>query len=423
MRVEYISRVIMHMKLKYSNIFFSLTMLIIICECNGFRLMDVDDNIYKAVYLVSTIGMILICFCDIGKIKICKESWRFIYTYCAVIFVFLIFEYLYTIRLYGKFQTAYEYANYNKCYVFVFLVIPLLYVMVIHDTFENLMSSVMVLATITLGLILVHALLYQWNQTEFLHISIYAKKMIRNNRFRMWDLSSLEGLAIIYGAYRILFVKKKKVRYIIQTTVCFFTLVYVEQTRMMLIALAASMLAMIIMKPSKTVNGILVKGVFIAMVGIVNATLVIPRLITSLSRGDSVSISNRLIELEFVYRILHERGMLGLGIIGYNLQRYLYYHGIYSRVHLDDIGIIGYIAQAGIWSVVLFAVPMIRMLKILLDGQNNEFSIFLRSIYIYLVITSSTLFILDSQRILMWPFCLALFEFYNMKYGKRKCVS
>lgn len=410
----------MKIKLKYSDILFSLTILIIICECNGFRLLDLDDNIYKAIYLMAVIVMIFISFTCIDSLKICKASRKFVYCYNIVVLLFLLFEYIYTTRLYGNLQTAYEYANYNKCYAFIFLIIPLLYIMLIQDSFVNLMNSVILLVTITLSLMLVHALVYRWYQTEFLSISVYAKKMIRNDRFRMWDLSSLEGLAIIYGMYRILFMKEKKMQYVIQTIVCIFALVYIEQTRMMLIALALSILVMIIKKPCKTANGILIKGVFVAMAGIVIATLAIPKLIISLSGEDSISISNRLIELEFVYKILHERGILGLGIISYNLQCYLYYHGIYSRVHLDDIGFIGYTAQTGIWSVVLFIVPMLRMLLILLNTYKNEFSVFLWSIYIYLVITSSTLFVLDSQRILMWPFCLALFEFYNMKYGKRK---
>lgn len=411
------------MKLKYSNILFSLMILIIICECNGFRLLKLDDNVYKALYLMTIIGMLFICFIHIDILKICKVSGKFIYYYSAVVFSFLIFEYIYTTRLYGSLQTAYEFANYNKCYAFVFLAIPLLYILIIHDNFEDLMSIVMLLATITLGLMLLHALFYQWYQIEFLNISIYAKKLMRNNRFRMWDLSSLEGLAIIYGAYRIFFVKRKKIRYAIQTIICIASLVYVEQTRMMLIALAASVLVMIIMKPCKTANGILAKGMLIAIVGIVSVAWVIPKLITSLNRGDSVSISNRLIELQFVYNILHNQGILGLGIISYNLQSSLYNHGIYSRVFLDDIGLIGYTARAGIWSVVLFIVPMIRMLWVLLNAYKNEFSIFLWSIYIYLLITSSTLFVLDSRRILMWPFCLAMFEFCNKKYNKKEYLT
>ncbi len=405
------------MKIRVSNILFSLMVLIIICECNGFRLLKLDDNIYKSIYLITIIGMLLICFIHIDIIKICRASGEFIYYYSIVMFLFLIFEYVYTTHLYGSLQTAYEYANYNKCYAFVFLAIPLFYILIIQDNFEKLMSIVILLATITLSLMLLHALCYKWYQIEILNISVYAKKLIRNDRFRMWDLFSLEGLAIIYGAYRILFVKRKKVTYIIQTVICVAALVYVEQTRMMLIALAASILVMFFMKPCKTANGILAKGLVIATVGIVNAALVIPKLIISLSRGNS--IANRLIEIQFVYNVLHNQGMLGLGIISYNLQSSLYNHGIYSRVFLDDIGLIGYMARAGIWSVVLFIVPMIRMLWILLNAYKNEFTIFLWSIYIYLIITSSTLFVLDNQRILMWPFCLSLFEFCNKKYNRK----
>lgn len=407
------------MKLKYSNVFFSLIILIIICECNGFRLLELDDNVYKSVYLVATIGMLLICFIHIDILNICRTSGGFLFYYCVVVVLFLIFEYGYTRHLYGSIQTAYEYGNYNKYYIFIFLAIPLFYILVIGDNFENLLNSVMLLATIALSLMLLHALFYQWYQIEFLNISVYAKKMMRNDRFRMWDLFSLEGLAIIYGTYRILFVNRKKMRYIIQTVICVVALVYVEQTRMMLIALAGSILVMIIMKPCKSAKGILSKGVFIVTVGIVSATTVIPKLVASLSRGDSVSISNRLIELRFVYNVLHNHGVLGLGLISHNLQSNLYYHGVYSHVFLDDIGLIGYMAQVGIWSVLLFVVPMVRMLWILLNAYKNKFTIFLWSLYVYLAITSSTLFVLNSQRILAWPFCLALFEFCNKKNIKK----
>lgn len=406
------------MKLKYSNILISLMIIIIICECNGFRLLRLDDNIYKMIYLMAIIVMLFICLIYIDFLQICNPSGKFIYYYSIMAFLFLIFEYIYTIHLYRNLWTSFEYINYNKYYIFIFLSLPLFYILVVHNNFENLMSVVMLLATVTLGLVLIHALLYQWYQIEFLNISIYAKKLVRNERMRMWDLSSLEGLAIIYGTYRILFVKQKRIRYGIQTFICVTALVYVEQTKMMLIALTASTLLMIIMKPCKTAYGILIKSILVTIVGISGAGLVIPKLITSLKM--SVSVSARLIELQFVYNLLQNRGILGIGMISHNVQSYLYYHGIYSHVHLDDIGLVGFIAQAGVWSAPLFIIPMLRMLWILLRAKKNEFSIFLWSIYTYLVITSSTLFVLNSPRILMWPFCLALFEFYNYKINRSK---
>lgn len=408
------------MKIKYSNILFSLMILIIVCECNGFRLLKLDDNVYKAVYLIIITGMLFICFMHIDILKICKVFGGFLCYYSSLLILFLLFEYKYITNQYGNLQTAYEYVNYNKCYAFVFLAIPLFYILIVQDNFEDLMSTVMLLVTIALGLMLLHALFYQWYQIEFLNISIYAKKLMRNDRFRMWDLSSLEGLAIIYGMYRIFFVKRKKTRYLIQTIICVAALVYVEQTRMMFIALAASIFIMIIMKPCKTANGILAKCALIVMVGVVSVAWVIPKLISSFNGGGSISY--RLIELQFVFNMLHNRGILGMGIISSRLQSYLYYHGVYSSVSLDDIGLIGYMAQTGVWSIVLFIVPMVRMLWILFNLKKDEVYIFLWSIFIYLVITSSTLFVLDSQRILMWPFCLALFEFCNNKYNKKMNV-
>ena len=72
---------------------------------------------------------------------------------------------------------------------------------------------------------------------------------------------------------------------------------------------------------------------------------------------------------------------------------------------------LGYTVLVGPWIFLIYIVPMLRMLVLLMRCPDREFKIFLTAIYVYLVITSATLFILDKYRFLMWPFCLALFEY------------
>lgn len=408
----------MRIRLRISHIFYFIVLIIIICDCNGFRLFSIDDNIYKGISLLMVGVASIICIFYKTVLDFSKKYGRFIFFYLGMLLAFFVFEFFYIRRMYGSQQTFYEFANYNKYYVFILLTIPLIYVFAMNDGIKEIMDSVLVIVTITLGLVLIYAFFNNWQTIELFNIKIYANTSIRNGRLRMWDLSSIEGMAIIYGVYRFLCAKKGKLLYLLQVIICISSLIYVEQTRMMLIALAISIAFMVFIKPYKTAGGILGKYGVLLLTGVLGCLFVVPRLITSFSKG--VSISYRLIEIQFTYNLLQNYGLFGMGMISRRLQRYLFYYGIYSNISLEDIGIIGYTAQAGIWSIGLYLLPMLRMAWILLHGEKNDLKILLWSIYSYLLITSATLLVLDSQRILMWPFCLALFEFYNMKYGMTK---
>lgn len=402
----------MWVRLRYSNLFLGAIWVIIICECNGFRLFKVEDDLYKAVYLAVTAVILLICLLNKDILCVCKAYGKFTYWYIIFIFIFLIFEYRFTSHIYGNRQVLYDFVNYIKHYFLITLAMPLLYIFTIRNNVKSLLNSVLLLVTITLGLILLHSLFYDWWEIDFLNVSMYTKIISRNNRMRIWDLSSLEGLAIIYGSYCLLYEKRKKVMYLLQTAICIAALVYVEQTRMMLISLATCILFMIIMKRRKTAEGLLTTGALILLLGIIGGFYVIPKLFESfaINSVNGASTLDRLRELRVAFYILRNKGILGLGMINKNVQRHLF-----SNVTLEDIGLIGYMVQTGIWSVPLFIFPMFRMALILVHGIKEKFRIFLSTVYIYLLITSISLFILDSPRILMWPFCLALFEFYNKK--------
>lgn len=405
----------MKITLRYSHIFFWIIFIIVVCDNNGFRLFRIEDNDYKAVSLIMVGIALIICIAQKGILNFDKNSKKFVVLYLGVIVCFLIFEYFYIKHMYGGQQTFYEFANRNKHYVFILLTIPLIYIFIIEDSEKKVMDSVLALVTITLGLMLLYAFFYNWREIELFDISMYSKTSMRNDRMRMWDLSSLEGLAVIYGTYKILENHKKRVLYLFQVIVCIATLIYVEQTKMMLIAIAISIGFMLLIKPYKTVNGILAKYVALILAGIAACSFVLPRLMSSLSKGASVSY--RLIEIQFVRGILHNYKLFGMGMITPRLQKKLFYYGIYSYISLDDIGVIGYTAQAGIWIIGVYFLPMLRMAWILFYGHKNDLRIFLWTVYIYLLVTSATLLVLDSQRILMLPFCLALFEFYHKKYG------
>lgn len=411
----------MKIKVRVSHIFYFIVLTIVICDCNGFRLFSIEDNIYKGISLLMVGIAFTICIFRKTVLNFSKNYGRFILFYLGLLLFFFVFEFFYIRRMYGSQQPFYEFANYNKYYVFVLLTIPLIYIFVINDSVKKIMDGILVIVTITLGLMLLYAFFNNWQKIELFNINIYAKTSMRNGRLRMWDLSSIEGLAIIYGAYRVSCDKRNKLLYLFQVIVCIFSLIYVEQTRMMLIALTISITFMVFLKPYKTIDGILGKYGILFLSGVLGCLFVIPRLITSFGKG--VSISYRLIEIQYVYNLLHNIGIFGMGMISRRLQRQLFYYGIYSNVSLEDIGIIGYSAQVGIWGIALYFLPMLRMAWVLLHGEKNDLKIFLWSIYSYLLITSATLLVLDSQRILMWPFCLALFEFYNMKYNKRKPES
>ncbi len=401
------------MKLKMSYVQFIKYMIVIVifAEGNFFRIFKLDGNICISVYTIVILVVSWFLLVNVKNVYYNKKTEKMFWLYFFAIMLFMIFEFVYTYLKFDE-QSISSFAKNAKSYIFILMILPIMYLMKSEDDYKKIMDLVVWLVALNLGGLLIHSFMVNNLQIGFLHPEIYRKISVREGRLRIWDLSSLEALACIYSFYSYLYFKEKA-KYLLGFLICIISLIYVEQTRMMWISIACSVLLLLCSKKSYTRTQYIMKwGSIIGVFG-AGIIFVIPNVINYVQEKmiGHATITVRLREIEFALDQLKSHPW-GLGLVNNGILGKLYYTNYTLTVFsMDDIGMLGYTVLVGPWIFLIYIVPMLRMLVLLMRCPDREFKIFLTAIYVYLVITSATLFILDKYRFLMWPFCLALFEY------------
>lgn len=393
-------------------------MLVIICiaEAYFFCIFRVSNDAYVALDIILILTLYAVFLLDKHIHYSVCEKWRWITFYLIVWLTFFLFELPYMVYRYPRDINLYTFVVGYKQFLFVFLA-PLIFYLLLKEGIERVLDIVAVVACMTIGLTMIHAVFFNARGTELLQITFYYEKSIfRNGRMRLWDVSSYEGLAVIYCFWKSMETKRRRPLYIGMTVIDIVGLLYVEQTRMMQIALMAAIFMMVFSKRTNHITSAISKIAIVAAIIASVAYYIIPYYISSLS-AYMYSTTFRLKEILFSMQTLKAHPWFGIGMIDpfpdirRSISRLPYYMG--------DIGLLGFMTETGIvWSVLLFGIPMIRLAWIInkVDWSTCEKPL-LNSIYTFLLITSLTLFIFDRWRIPAWPFILALFEYVYYKYS------
>ena len=94
-------------------------------------------------------------------------------------------------------------------------------------------------------------------------------------------------------------------------------------------------------------------------------------------------------------------------------------HGLLGTAYTSDVGFIGLLAETGLFSLVFFVIPIIRMIYVLVKTKEmplDAMRMFLMVLIVYLLTTSATIIITDGARCLALPIIMALYEYYYAIY-------
>lgn len=100
-------------------------------------------------------------------------------------------------------------------------------------------------------------------------------------------------------------------------------------------------------------------------------------------------------------------------------------HGLLGIAYTSDVGIVGMLAEIGLFTIPFYIVPIIRMVMIIKRYglrkmiRDNPFLIIL---IVYLLGTTATLIITDRGRCFGFPLIIALFEYYYMHANDKRMV-
>lgn len=391
-----------------------LVMLAILIENQFMRIIPIKNSIFIVLLLFLSV-VAFVTSTSVSGLKCLNCDSRFILKYIGVVVIFGVVQFGYTFLRYNP-QNIVSFFFAAQSYTYVLWIVPFTYLFSRKTGMIRSLERMMWLVGISLGLHLLHSVLYNLFGNELLALSFFKKIMIRNNRLRIWDISSLEALAIIFCFYKTLYSKKLKIGNILLLVIMFTSLLYLEQTRMMQIALIVSMIAMFVMKENKLPYAKLLKYLVVLTATIyILFSGIVGHIVLSFSESGQYggSTTVRLHEIEYAVELIMKNPINGMGLLSNDiLARFIRYYGM-GKFDYTDIGILGTFAKIGLWVIPIYLWPMFRFWRAVRMAIRSRQEIvgLLIGLFCFLVISSTTLMVLDSQRMFMWPWCIAIFEY------------
>lgn len=398
----------------------------VVAENQFFRLMPIDAGFTK-ILLIAVICASVLFVVAATALKQMKVDTNFILLYLACITLFVLAQFCYSMLKYRE-QTVVSYFQMSQSYLWIFVMVPILYLFTKKTGMIRLLEIIKWIVACALLLHLLHAVIYNVSGQELLQIDFYKELLSRNGRLRVWDLCSMEALAIIWCFYQILTNNSTRTKNIVLLVIMMGALYYLEQSRMMQICLIASMAIMYVLKRDNRMSSKIVKVIVVVAVAIfILISGIIEQLYASFSVTGEFGSSTyiRLDEMKYAMQLIIRNPINGAGLVSTEaIERYIRYYGRGSYGY-TDIGILGVFGQIGLlWTTLIYIWPMCRAWNVARKAykRKNEMYPFLTALFMFLLLSSGTLFVLNLPRIFMWPWCIAIFEYCGYCIRKNEMI-
>ncbi len=343
---------------------------------------------------------------------------KYLNVYLLLTIMSFVFLFGYSLIQYPA-QNFKETMNTASPYLALLLVYPIYIYISVKDDDKALYNILEVFSLIIYFLILIQFITYKKGIMIFPEESI----RMRNGSIRI-GLHFYGNFMILYNFYQIYYRKNKSILRILLFLIGIFELIFIQQTRAYTLVILVNILAMILLEKN-TKNKLLKKIIIVALVaGIILQTDIVANFIQSLSTTgeEAGSTIGRQYSITYYLSMFKTHFPFGMGFPNNDKYGYILHHQVKNfTTYTDDVGFIG---QLGIWGLLLipiFIVPIIRMIKIIIrlkkQGYYDSF-VWCTTMLLYIIITSGTLMILDSYRIMLMPIIVALTEFENIKLIK-----
>ena len=247
---------------------------------------------------------------------------------------------------------------------------------------------------------------------------------IRNSNIRVTQ-GTFGTIMFLYNTCVVFFEKKKgKLFNIAMVILSLYHVVFVQQTRVMII-ISAACLAFVVLFYGKNIRQQIFRAAAILLAGVMLGTSSevseFFATFTSTSLEYSGSSVAREYAITYFVSAFFKNPLMGYGWpsdAGYSQIA----HGPLGTAYTSDVGFIGLLAETGLFSIIFFVIPIIRMIYILFKTKEmplNTMRMFLMVLIVYLLTTSATVIITDGARCLALPVIIALYEYYYASYTYR----
>jgi len=407
----------MKIKLGYSskNLLYYILIFILLLNIGALKVFNNDllAGTYKSRYITT-----VLLLCGYTIINFNKSCYTYYKRAFLVIYSLIFLMFIYSVTIYDQSLFNIIKQNIHVTYYLIILLILRL------NNNGKLKKVYIILVIITLFTLFAKA--YSWYLINYRGIIIFPKLLYeygtlwkRNELYRYtstatgsfcFTLISFD-LLVQHGKYTIF-------RRIVD--ICFLIFIFlfdffIYQSRAECIICISTFAVMFLLKKQYKVDKLFLKIVIIVIVAItVLCTGILGKVYSSFApdalNGGTTRLRFDAFEHYFYY--FKKNPILGIGFLdNTNSDLLTIRNGIMGNRYLDDLGVIGFIFQFGLVGVVILIIIYIRMVSIFFLEKNSVFNVLLGgliTLFTMMNIMSACPF--DSQRMIVVPFLLAIFE-------------
>jgi len=396
-------------------------LLIVALNCRGFRLMLPEKLHYIHMNIAKVFSVVAVVFFA------CRVRWMehrnmFLSLYLiGLVLGFFIPQLIYTMLWYG--QSFSDYYDMADQFMMFFWTVPLFYMFVVDGNVKSFLTKVVNIIVVGYFLLAVNVFLKNTFDFSFFQLSGESWQW-RDGIIRVVDCSSFVPLVVAFIAGDIIEKRRFNHRHIIAVAMLGIVFLYVERTRMSILATLFMIYVMMLFNRKKHyIKKLLIVATAVGFAGIF-AFGYMDRILDMFSvANNGNSTLFRLNELDFYMGKFLDNIVMGIGMLTkdniiaeFNIQ-------YWSNHNYEDIGIFGILGVLGLSGfIILFVIPMVRMIYIAVklagdrDSLGDGEYIMLVGLIAYMLVTSFTLVVLNYPRIPLLPFVMAVFEYYYYKH-------
>ena len=342
--------------------------------------------------------------------------------YCAaVIGVFVLFT-IYTMVIYPE-QKLFDtliYGGHFGCIVFA---VPILFLFERDGGAQRFLRVLNVIAFLWYGYTILQSLVYSQTGTLlFSFQEIYAEDVnIRNEALRVGQ-DAFGVIMLLYNVSHLLYGTGKKGFSLAMIILGACQIILVQQTRMMILACCVCLAILVLFYGENRNRRIIRTGLVLAAGAFLAFSPMVSELLQSLSIQSNEYAGSTLARgyaVTYFWNMFCKNPMMGFAW-PYDASYANVAHGALGTAYTNDVGFIGMLAELGLFSIVIFIIPLIRMIYILRKTRTmprTDMRMFLVALLVFVIMSSFTLIITDDTRCLGYPVVLALYEYY---YAKNK---
>ena len=389
-----------------------------------FYLIDIPEILspYMSYFIKVLLGFLSLCI--FIMVFFTKKTQRYLSTYKSFLYKYIavcLFSVLIIIFLtYASGLASFKTAFLNSCSYFTFLLcFPILLSMKNDKEVERVFDVINIFTLIVYVLVIIQSFLYN-NQGVIILKYLNSTLSIRNDRIRL-DVLPFGNIMLIYNFFIVIYRKEKRnFLHFINLVMGLFILFYIEQTRAMIV-IVMTCYAFFLIVENSTLSKLFTNSllIVITIVVLIN-TGALDNFMATFSSDDYAGSSiARDYAITYYLSIFKSNPLFGFGFTANeSLIR-----GPLGTAFVDDVGIWGQMARLGVFAYIILIPLLVRWGKIALYMKKNAGTSLYIAIWIYVIATSFTLMIFDSQRIMLLPFLIAIFEFVYKKQRNREFVA